>query len=42
MVNGLAAIKGALEAEGIEFIDDADAPGVRIHLKKSKVRAKSK
>jgi transcriptional regulator with XRE-family HTH domain len=42
MVKGLAAIIGALEAEGIEFIDDADAPGVRIHLKKSKVRAKSK
>ena len=42
MVKGLAAIKGALEAEGIEFIDDADAPGVRIHLRKSKVRAKSK
>jgi transcriptional regulator with XRE-family HTH domain len=36
MVKGLAAIKAALEAEGIEFIDDADVPGVRLHLKKSK------
>ena len=26
MVKGEAAIKTALEAEGIEFIDDADVP----------------
>ena len=36
MVKGLAAIKAALEAEGIEFIGDADVPGVRLHLKKRK------
>ena len=36
MVKGLAAIKTALEAEGVEFIDDADAPGVKLHLKKRK------
>jgi hypothetical protein len=29
-------IKAALEAEGIEFIDDADAAGVKLHLKKHK------
>ena len=36
MVKGLAAIKAALEAEGIEFMDDANAPGVRLHLKNRK------
>jgi transcriptional regulator with XRE-family HTH domain len=36
MVKGVAAIKAALEAEGIEFIDDADVPGGRLHLKKHK------
>lgn len=36
MAKGAAAIKAALEAEGIEFIDDADVPGVRLHLKKCK------
>ena len=36
MAKGVAAIKAALEAEGIEFIDDANVPGVRLHLKKRK------
>ena len=36
MVKGLAAIKAALEAEGIEFMDDAGVPGVRLHPKKRK------
>ena len=36
MVKGLAAIKAALEAEGIEFTDDAGVPGVRLHPKKRK------
>jgi hypothetical protein len=31
---GLLAIQAALESEGIEFLDD-DAPGVRLHLKKT-------
>jgi transcriptional regulator with XRE-family HTH domain len=41
MAKGLAAIKAALENEGIEFIDDADAPGVRLRLK-AKGKAKKK
>ena len=36
MVKGLAAIKAALEAEGIEFTDDKGVPGVRLHPKKRK------
>ena len=27
------AIQGTMEAEGIEFLDDGDAPGVRLHEK---------
>jgi transcriptional regulator with XRE-family HTH domain len=36
MVKGLTAIKAALEAEGIEFMDDAGVPGVRLNPKKRK------
>jgi hypothetical protein len=36
MVKGLAAIKAALEAEGIEFMDDKGVLGVRLHPNKSK------
>ena len=36
MVKGIAAIKAALEAEGIEFTDDKGVPGVRLHPKKRK------
>ena len=36
MVKGLAAIRAALEAEGIEFTDDKGVPGVRLHPKKRK------
>jgi hypothetical protein len=36
MVKGLAAIKAALEAEGVEFTDDKGVPGVRLHPKKRK------
>ena len=32
----LTAIKAALEAEGIEFMDDKGVPGVRLHPKKRK------
>jgi hypothetical protein len=34
MVKGFAAVKAALEAEGIEFTDDKGVPGVRLHPKK--------
>ena len=34
MAKGLAAIKAALEAEGIEFTDDKGVLGVRLHPKK--------
>ena len=40
MVKGLAAIKAALEAEGIEFIDDGGVPGVRLHPKGRKAKRK--
>jgi hypothetical protein len=30
------AIQGTMEAEGIEFLDDGDAPGVRLHEKHEK------
>ena len=33
---GLTAIKAALEAEGIEFMDDKGVPGVRLHPKTSR------
>jgi hypothetical protein len=33
MAKGLTAIKAALEAEGIEFIEDDNAPGVRLRLR---------
>ena len=36
MAKGLAAIKAALEAEGIEFTDDKGVLGVRLHPKKRK------
>jgi transcriptional regulator with XRE-family HTH domain len=36
MAKGLAAIKVALEAEGIEFMDDKGVLGVRLHPKKRK------
>jgi hypothetical protein len=36
MVKGMAAVKAALEAEGIEFTDDKRVPGVRLHPKKRK------
>jgi transcriptional regulator with XRE-family HTH domain len=36
MVKGIAAVKAALEAEGIEFTDDKGVPGVRLHPKKRK------
>jgi hypothetical protein len=36
MVKGLTAIQATLEAEGIEFTDDAGAPGVRLRPKKRK------
>jgi hypothetical protein len=36
MVKGMAAEKAALEAEGIEFMDDKGVPGVRLHPKKRK------
>jgi hypothetical protein len=34
MAKGLAAIKAALEDEGIEFTDDKGVLGVRFHPKK--------
>ena len=40
MVKGLAAIKAALEAEGIEFIDDGGVPSVRLHPKGRKAKRK--
>jgi len=36
MAKGLAAIKAALEAEGIEFTDDKGVLGVRLRPKKRK------
>ena len=42
MLRGLAAIKAALEAEGIEFANDADVPGVQLHPKNNKARTKGK
>jgi hypothetical protein len=39
MVKAVAAIKAALEAEGIEFTDDDEILGVRLHPAKSKARA---
>jgi len=36
MTKALFSINAALEAEGIEFTDDAGVPGVRLHLKKRK------
>jgi transcriptional regulator with XRE-family HTH domain len=36
MLEGLAAVQAALEAEGIEFADDKGVPGVRLHPKKRK------
>jgi transcriptional regulator with XRE-family HTH domain len=39
MAKGLTAIKAALEAEGIEFMDDKGVPGVRLHPKKRKGKA---
>jgi hypothetical protein len=36
MVKGMAAVKAALEAEGIEFTDDKGVPDVRLHPKKRK------
>jgi hypothetical protein len=35
MVKGLAAIKAALETEGIEFMDDKGVRGVRLHPKEA-------
>jgi hypothetical protein len=34
MIKGLAAVKAALEAEGIEFTNDAGVLGVRLHPRK--------
>jgi ribosome-binding protein aMBF1 (putative translation factor) len=34
MTKAMSAIKAALEAEGIEFTDNAGVPGVRLHSKK--------
>jgi hypothetical protein len=48
MTKALSAIRTTLEAQGIEFTDDAGAPGVRLHLKKirranvSKIRSGSR
>jgi hypothetical protein len=42
MSRALSAIRAALEAEGIEFTDDAGVPGVRLHMKKSKTPSKGK
>jgi hypothetical protein len=42
MRKALSAIRTALEAEGIEFTDDAVVPGVRLHMKKSKTPSKGK
>ena len=36
MLEGLAAVQAALEAEGIEFTDDKGVPGVRLHPKTSR------
>jgi hypothetical protein len=38
----LAAVKATLEAEGIEFINEAEVLGVLLHPKKRKARAKGK
>jgi hypothetical protein len=42
MTKALSAIRTALEAEGIEFTDDAGVPGVRLHMNKSKTPSKGK
>jgi hypothetical protein len=40
MTKTVAAIKAALEAEGVEFTDGSGVQGVQLHSKKSQPKAK--